>query len=129
MSEMLERERRIWWASPYTLVILMIMTLLTAGCSTRIADMTVITTRIVALDRVDLDKLPTKRRVAGESTRWTILIIPLGFPTIKEAVDDALDKGGGDLMTDAVVTSEGWTAILFGLTRLKVEGDVVKTRN
>jgi hypothetical protein len=91
--------------------------------------MTVITTRMVALDRVDLDKLPTKRRVAGESTRWNILIIPLGFPTIKEAVDDALNKGGGDLMTDAVVTSEGWTAILFGLTRLKVEGDVVKTRN
>ena len=121
-------ERGVWRTSSRILVTL-IIALTTTGCSTRIADMTVITTRMVALDRVDLDKLPTKRRVAGESTRWVILIIPLGFPTIKEAVDDALDKGGGDLMTDAVVTSEGWTAILFGLTRLKVEGDVVKTRN
>jgi hypothetical protein len=95
------------------------ITILVSGCSTRIADMTLMTTRIVSLDRVDLDKLPTKR-VIGEDTRWTVLFIPLGFPTLKDAVDDALNKGGGDLMTDAVVRVSGWTAILFGANTIQV---------
>lgn len=117
------------WKSSSCVLIALVVTLMTIGCSMRVADMTVITTRVVALDRVDLDKLPTKRRVVGETTAWHILLIPLGIPILKDAVDDALNKGGGDLMTDAVVTSGGWTAILFGQSWLKVEGDVVKTRN
>lgn len=101
---------------------------LVSACSIRTADMTLMSTRIVNLDHVDLDKLPTTRRVVGEDKRWIILFIPLGLPHLKDAVDQALDKGNGDLMTDAVVHQGGWTAILFGQTSLTVEGDVVKTR-
>jgi hypothetical protein len=98
------------------------------GCSIRVADMTLMSTRIVALDRVDIDKLPVTRRVVGEDSRWNILGIPLGVPHLKDAVDDALNKGNGDLMTDAVIYQTGWTAIIVGQNSLRVEGDVVKTR-
>ncbi len=99
-----------------------------AGCSIRVADMTLMSTRIVALNRVDLDKLPITKRVVGEDSKWNILGIPLGVPHLKDAVDDALNKGGGDLMTDAVVYQSGWTVVLFGQNSLRVEGDVVRTR-
>jgi len=118
------------WTSTRCLLVVLGIAILASGCSRRIADMTLMTTRIVSLDRVDLDKLPTKRRVVGEASRWWVLFIPLGLhPTLKEAVDDALNKGGGDIMTDAVVRVSGWTAILFTVETIEVEGEVVKTRN
>jgi hypothetical protein len=102
---------------------------LLSGCTIRTADMTLMSTRIVNVDHVDIDKLPTTRRVVGEDKRWVVLLIPLGLPHLKDAVDDALTKGNGDLMTDAVVYQTGWNVLLIGQTILKVEGDVVKTRN
>jgi hypothetical protein len=99
-----------------------------SGCAIRTGDMTLISTRVVSLDKVDLDKLPTTHRVTGEDWKWNVLFIPLGFPHIKDAVDDALNKGNGDLMTDAVFRQTGWSLILFGQNGLIVEGDVVKTR-
>jgi hypothetical protein len=101
---------------------------LVSGCSVRTADMTLMSTRMVNIDRVDLDKLPTTQRVVGEDRKWVVLFIPIGLPHLKDAVDDALNKGKGDLMTDAVVHQSYWTALLFGQTALTVEGDVVKTR-
>jgi hypothetical protein len=101
---------------------------LVSGCTIRTADMTLMSTRMVNVDRVDLDKLPTTRRVVGEDRKWMVLFIPLGIPHLKDAVDDALNKGNGDLMTDAVVYQSGWTTLLFGQSVLRVEGDVVKTR-
>lgn len=116
-------------SSRYFLWMVLGIALFVSGCTQRIGDMTVITNRLVNLDRVDLDKLPTKKRVIGEDSRWMVLFIPLGMPTLKDAVDDALNKGGGDVMTDAVVRETFWWAILFGKMGLVVEGDVVKTRN
>lgn len=129
MTEMSEKEEGMRTNSIRYLWVVLGIAVLLSGCSMRIADMTMITTRIVSLDRVDLDKLPTKQRVVGEDTRWTVLFIPLGTPTLKDAVDDALSKGGGDIMTDVVVRRVAWTAILFGMESIQVEGEVVKTRN
>lgn len=97
-----------------------------SGCAIRIADLNAVSTRNVNLDRVDLDQLPGKV-VEGESSRWIFLFIPFGSPTLEEAVDDALDKGAGDLITDAVVETSSWW-FLFGQAKLSVKGTVVKTR-
>ncbi|MHC5066039.1 MAG: hypothetical protein ACYTG5_18920 [Planctomycetota bacterium] len=97
-----------------------------SGCTIRIADLNAVSTRNVNLDRVDLDQLPGKV-VEGASSRWVFLFIPLGNPTLQEAVDDALDKGGGDLVTDAVVETGSWW-FLFGQQEITVRGTVVKTR-
>ena len=102
------------------------LVLLSTSCTTRIADLNAISTRNVNLDQVDLDKLEGKR-VEGKSSRFIFLFIPFGFPNLQEAVDEALDQGGGDLLTDAVIYSSGWWFIV-GRSTLTVKGTAVKTR-
>ena len=63
----------------------------------------------------------------GKDTKYRILSIPLGFPHLEDAIDDALDKGNGDVVTDAVVHLKSWWFII-GQDTLEVKGTVVKTR-
>jgi len=92
---------------------------LTSGCMTRMADCTVASTKNVKLSKIDLDSLPRTKGVEGKSTQPMFLF--------KDALDDALTKGDGDLMVDAVFYQGGWWFI-FGENVLSVKGEVVKTR-
>jgi hypothetical protein len=103
------------------------LALISTGCTTRIGDMTMLGTRSVSLNRLDLDKLPQTKNVTGEDSKFVFLFIPFGVPHLKDAVDDALNKGNGDLMTDVVLYSSGWW-FLVGQNTLQVKGTVVKTR-
>lgn len=103
------------------------MLLCETGCMTRIADMTMISTRSVKLDKMDIDKLPQIHNVVGRDSKFIFLFIPFGVPHLKDAVDDALNKGGGDLMTDVAFYQGGWW-FLVGETTMEVKGTVVKTR-
>jgi hypothetical protein len=48
---------------------------------------------------------------------------------LEEAVDDALGKGNGDVMTDATVHHWFWyIPYIYGQEGWSVTGDVVKTR-
>jgi hypothetical protein len=94
---------------------------------TRVGDMTMISTRNVKLDKIDIDRLPQTHNVVGRDSRFEFLFISFGLPHIKDAVDDALEKGGGDLMTDVVFYQGGWW-FLIGQNTLEVKGTVVKTR-
>ncbi|MBZ0166757.1 MAG: hypothetical protein K8I00_08105, partial [Candidatus Omnitrophica bacterium] len=73
--------------------------------------------------------LPQTKYVEGEDSTFMLLFIPLGLPQLEDAVDDALNKGNGDLMTDVVVHDKSWTAILFGKLTISVKGTVVNTKN
>ena len=86
-----------------------------------------ISSRNINLDEVDLDSVPQVKGVSGKDTKWWILFIPLGLPQLEEAIDQALKKGDGDLMTDAAIYSEGWWFIV-GQSTIRIEGTVVKTR-
>ena len=98
------------------------------GCTTRVGDLTMISTKSVSLDRVDLESFPQKRAVEGKTSKWIILFIPLGFPHLEDAIDDALDKGNGDVLIDGVVYGGGWWALLVGKQVIKTKGTVVNTR-
>jgi hypothetical protein len=97
------------------------------ACSLRLADLSAVSTKNVSLDKVDLDSLPQTKGIVGKDTKWTILFIPLGFPHLEDAIDDALDKGNGDVMIDAVLHERYWWFII-GQDSLEVKGTVVKTR-
>lgn len=99
--------------------------LLGSSCTVRVADFNAISTRNVNLDRIDLDSVDGKK-VIGTSSRFIFLFIPFGLPTLQEAVDEALDAGGGDLMTDTAVYTSFWWFI-FGSTKIEVRGTVVDT--
>ncbi|MEW5894669.1 MAG: hypothetical protein AB1650_02760 [Candidatus Omnitrophota bacterium] len=107
---------------------LLLLTIFTvSGCAMRLADMSVISTRNVSLDKVDLDRMPQVKNVTGKDSKFIFLFIPFGVPHLEDAVDDALRKGQGDLMVDAVVYSRSWWFII-GETGIEVKGSVVKTR-
>ena len=110
------------------LIFFLFCIILNVGCSMRLADLTVASTRNVNLKEVDLDSLPQTKGIVGKDTKFTILFIPLGFPHVEDAIDDALDKGGGDVMIDAVLHSKWWYFLIIGQDSLEVKGTVVKTR-
>jgi len=99
-----------------------------AGCATtRLADLTIVSTRNVKLDKIDLDAMPQTKSVVGKDSNFIFLFIPFGTPHLEDAIDNALDKGNGDVMIDAVVYGQGWW-FLVGQDIIKVKGTVVKTR-
>ena len=101
--------------------------LFSVGCTTRLGDLTVVSTRNVTMGKAELSSLPQVRDVTGKSTRYVLLCIPLGFPHLEDAIDAALDKGNGDLMVDAVISAEGWW-FLVGENSVCVKGTVVQTQ-
>lgn len=109
-------------------LILIICMGLLSGCSARICDFTMVSTKSVTLDKVDIESLPQTTGVEGKTSKWVVLFIPLGLPHLEDAVDDALDNGKGDLLLDGVVYGGGWSALLVGQNTIKVKGSVVKTR-
>jgi hypothetical protein len=93
---------------------------------TRVGDLTLASTKNVKLTQVDVDKLP-KTKVEGTSSQLKFLFIPLqGLPNPKDAVDDALSKGNGDLLLDPRFYRGGWWFI-FGQNIITVKGEAVNT--
>ena len=65
------------------------------------------------------------RDVESTDGRLWFLIIPLGSqPKIKQAMDNCLEEGKGDFMTNAVVYEESWSLLLFSWGAFMVKGDV-----
>ncbi len=115
----------------YTLmcfIIILIMGFFLSGCTIRHGDFTVASNKVMRLSDFDLDKAERTKGVEGEDIKHIIFGFPTGVPTIDAAVDDALEKGNGDVMTDAVLEYTYWTMILYGQVGFNIKGDVVKTR-
>jgi len=102
---------------------------LLVGCVTDQGMLQMVADRPVDLDlrHVDTDRIEVKRDVVGRDLRVTsILLIPtFDGPRLERAVEDALVRGGGDLMVRTHVRSvDFW--FLIGISSLEVEGDVVR---
>lgn len=100
---------------------LSLITLL-ASCSYRVVDFTIISTK-----NVDLSKAGTfkrgKSRVEGRDMAHLVIYFPLGRPSMKEAIDKAIETTPGAVaLVDGVVYSKGWWAILYGQDVLVIEG-------
>jgi hypothetical protein len=110
---------------------LSVVALLSSGCATDEGHLTLATTRDVSLASrdildLDLDKLPSMRGIEGSSTAVTsVLFIPtFAGPSLADAVDDAIARGHGDLLTRAQVqTTKYW--FLVGIETLTVRGNVI----
>ncbi|MCI0563884.1 MAG: hypothetical protein MN733_35875, partial [Nitrososphaera sp.] len=66
------------------------------------------------------------KRIEGKDCTYAILgLIPLGIPNLERAVDDALQKGNGNMMVDQVTYQEGAYFILASQSCIRVEGTVL----
>ena len=107
------------------LLISLITIVLFTGCmNQRVGDFSVISSRNFDLNS---DYVLLEKGVTGEDTQYIIIFIPTGQINIENAVDDALKRVDGDVMTNATVKLKGfYIPYIYGESRYVVEGDVWK---
>jgi hypothetical protein len=90
------------------------------GCSSRIGDFTMITTKNYEKDK----KYKMVGRMTGEDMPMMILGIQFSTPNMKTATDRAIEAGNGVYLANAVIEVAMWNAILVGAQGYRVTGDV-----
>lgn len=101
------------------------MFMVLSGCTDRLGDFTMISTKNVDLSDAEVN-LSKGRRATEDDCKPVVIIFPIGRPDLKEAVDSALEEGQGNLMVDLVVYSRWWyVPPIFGLRCMVAEGTVV----
>ncbi|BCV27247.1 MULTISPECIES: hypothetical protein [Shewanella] len=98
-----------------------IFSLLVSGCTVRVADLTVGSTKNVNLNSGQLVK---GERVTGEDS-YGVFLFPFGIPNVKTAMDRAIETNKCAVgLTDVVVTQLNHSFII-GTIGLRVEGDLL----
>lgn len=100
--------------------------LISACSSDRIADLTIIIPDDVPLNYNSLTGAEVRRNISGRDERPVFLMLPLGFPTLKNAVNDALKNGNGNAMTNVRIAAETDWYLLWGFNRITVNGNVIR---
>lgn len=95
-----------------------------SGCSARVADLTVASTKNYNLNSNQFFK---GARVKGEDSA-PIVIFPLGIPNVKTAIDRAIEKNRCSVALSDVVITQFHHAFLFGKFGFIVEGTEVIDR-
>lgn len=113
-----------------TILCIVFLVFILNACSIRHGDFTVLSNKLVNLTDFELGKTDRAKGVEGEDVQNIILFIPTsGPPTLEGALDNALEKGNGDIMTDAVISWRYfYLPLIFGQQAWEVKGDVVRTR-
>lgn len=99
--------------------------LLFGGCTTRIADLTLISTKNIDLNNTQLDARKGTRINGEDCAVWPLGFIPLGLPNLEEAVDEALEKGKGNILVDQVTYRKHFYFVLASTLCIEVEGTVL----
>ena len=79
----------------------------------------------VGINEFGLEHSTVKHNITGSDTTPILLFVPLGQPSFDLAVHDALQKGRGQILTDAVVTDTTRWFVLCGWNRIEISGNVV----
>ena len=97
--------------------------LMLAGCTIRLVDFTVISTKNVKIPTVEKGK-----RVVGEDC-VVVFLFPFGIPNMKEAIDRTIEKAGPeyDALVDGVVYQLNHSFIV-GQQCYRVEGTPINTK-
>lgn len=109
-------------------VFIIFFVILLTSCTQRFLDVSAISTRQIEVSNIDLSKYQQKKDITGEDKKNIILLFPVGLPKITKAVDNALDKGDGDLLINASIDIERKWFVLFGYKKVIVNGTVINTR-
>jgi len=99
-----------------------------AGCAVNHGRFTVLSNKTIDTSNFNMDK--KGKKVVGKDVQHIFIIIPTGKrPILNRAIDNALNKYDGDVLTDVVITS--W---FFRIPRMytqrgwEVEGTSISTK-
>lgn len=95
--------------------------LVLSGCSNRIGDFTVASTKNVNMNGTQFTE---GKRVLGTDL-VPVILIPLGAPNIKEAMDVAIEEDRCAVAVNDVVIDNGMFAFLVGAFWVDVEGTLI----
>ncbi|MGH8475180.1 MAG: hypothetical protein ACRER2_05320 [Methylococcales bacterium] len=107
------------------LVLLSVAAFFFSGCSVRVADLTLVSTKNIDLSDTQLDARKGQRQKAEDCSFVLLGLIPFGLPNMEEAVDKALEAGKGNVMVDEVTEYKNIYFIIGGLSCIVVEGTVL----
>lgn len=105
--------------------------LLGSSCTTRLMDMTIATSKNIDLNNVNQYATLPNARVKGENSTHIITIIPLGFPSVKEAIDRAVEQNGSNcvgLSNVVFYQTEWYIPLIYGRITVTAEGDPIYKR-
>lgn len=105
--------------------ILATSTIFATGCSVRMADMTVASTKNYNLNSNQFVK---GQRVIGED-KVPVVLFPLGIPNFKTAIDRAIEKDRCAVALSDVVITQLNQAFIVGQIGYRVEGTQVIDRS
>jgi hypothetical protein len=92
-----------------------------SGCTIRVADMTVGSTKNYNINSA---KFAKGKRVIGEDT-YPVILFPLGIPNVKNAMDEAIEQDRCAVGLSDVVVSQLNHAFIFGSIGYRIEGDLI----
>ena len=100
-----------------------LLTILLSGCTTRLTDFTIISTKNIDLTR-GAEFTRSDKRVEGEDTKHIIIFIPTGVPSPKEAADKAIESTPGAVaLLDGVLEHEFfYFPYIFGYSTYRIKG-------
>jgi len=77
------------------------------SCTDRITDFTLLTTKNIDIQDMSKYGVAEGKRVSGIDTKHIIIIIPTGTPSVKQAIDNAIEENEGCVgLTDGVIHSD-----------------------
>ena len=93
------------------------------GCTTRLTDFTIISSKNIEWSRANEYQRDVKR-VKGKDVTHIIIFIPTGIPNAKEALDRAIESYPGAVaLLDGVITHNFWyIPYIYGQQSYIVEG-------
>lgn len=100
---------------------LMLGAVFVSGCTTRVADMTVGSTKNFNLNSASFIK---GERVIGED-KVPVVLFPMGVPNVKTAMDEAIEKDECAVGLTDVVISQLMHSFLIGSIGYRIEGDLI----
>jgi len=108
------------------LTITLLAVLLIAGCTSRVTDFTIISTKNFDLNRAS-EFQRADFRSEGVDTKHIIIFIPTGVPNAKEAIDRAIEQvpGGVALLDGVLSVNNFWIPFLYGQSSYIVRGTVL----
>lgn len=103
-----------------SLLILFLGSLL-SGCTARIGDLSLVSTKNIDLSKSKLD-MSTGVNVFGEDCKHSLV----GLPNLEAAIDDALQKGTGNVLVDEVTEFKSIWVLIGSIQCYKVKGTAYK---
>ncbi|MFZ3208555.1 MAG: hypothetical protein WA140_06945 [Geobacteraceae bacterium] len=97
--------------------------MLLTGCTTRLTDFTIISTKNIDLTR-GAEFVRGEKRIEGEDTKHIIIFIPTGVPNAKEAADRAIESVSGAVaLLDGVLEHEFfYFPYIYGYSTYRIKG-------